>query len=376
MGNQILLTINSGSSSCKADAFTISDTFEPVEKISTVTFDQSQETSGSIEALFEWIDTISSSDEIVAIGHRFVHGGNRFESPQLITDEVASDLEQLATFDSLHNTPANKFIAEARRRYPQVPQVACFDTSFYKDMPEQARLIALPERIRRLGVRRYGFHGLSYTFVQQEFELLAGKAASSGRVIYAHLGSGSSLTATKDGRPVDTTMGFSPASGIPTGTRSGDVDPTLASFLERNADLSAADFARLSQKESGLKALSESSGDMKSLLDQEMGEPKAALAIAHYVYHVQKAIGALTAVLGGIDSLVFTGGIGEQSSILRERICAPLEYLGIVLDAERNTAHEFTISAQGSRAGVHVVTTDEAAVIAHQTSRIVREGRI
>ncbi|HRJ06123.1 MAG TPA: acetate/propionate family kinase [Candidatus Saccharibacteria bacterium] len=375
MGTQILLTINSGSSSCKADVFTISGTHELSEKIATVSFHQTHHVSEPADTLFEWVDSISQSYEIAAIGHRFVHGGDKFDSPQLIMDSTLADLEYLTVFDNLHNSPANELIAETMRRYPNVPQVVCFDTSFYKAMPEQARLIALPDHIQKLGVRRYGFHGLSYEYVQQEFERQAGTTAMNGRVIYAHLGSGSSLTATKDRVPIDTTMGFSPASGIPTGTRSGDIDPTLAAFLEKNAGLSSHKLASLAQEESGLKAISGSSGDMKSLLEREEHDPKAAQAVDFYVYHVKKAIGALGATINGIDSLVFTGGIGEQSSVLRKRICETLGFLGLILDDKRNDKHEFTISADGSATGVHVIPTNEAAVIARQTMRIIQQER-
>lgn len=398
VGNQILLTINSGSSSCKTALFALTDSFVVERKIVDATFEQTDdlrverkvtwyvdqpemssqnatESTTIIDALSDWLAALPSSFEIVAIGHRVVHGGGKFNSAVSLSNETVDQLERLILFDRIHAKPALDLIKQVRQRYPTTAQVVCFDSSFFNEMPKNARTIALPEQIVSLGVRRYGFHGLSYTYVQQEFERRAGTDARNGRVIYAHLGSGSSLCATKDGNVVDTTMGFSPASGIPSSTRSGDIDPTIAGFIDKAASITADQLADLSQTESGLKAISGSSGSMKHLLNIETHDSKAAEAVEFYVYSVQKAIGSLVAAVGGIDSLIFTGGIGEQSGILRQRICDSLSYLGIELHDSRNFAHDFTISNDGSRVGVHVILTDEGSVIANQTASVIGAQR-
>lgn len=327
----------------------------------------SEDTKDLSEAIQNWLQSYTSDNHLTAIGHRFVHGGMTYDAPQLVTDEVIGELESLQVFDPLHAKPATELIREFVRLYPETPQVACFDTSFFADMPAVAKLIALPSDLREAGVSRYGFHGLSYTYVQREFERNAGAIAKHGRVIYAHLGSGSSLMATRSGIIMDTTMGFSPVSGIPSSTRSGDTDPTIARFVEMRQGISSSDFAEIAQTKSGLLAISDTSGNMKHLLDIEPSDPRAAEAVSFYIYHVQKAIGSLAAAIGGVDSLVFTGGIGEESDIIRARICAGLSFLGIELDDSRNSRHEFTISASSSNVGVHVIQTNEAIIIAEQT---------
>lgn len=325
-----------------------------------------------IEAVSQLIGLIGQSCEIISIGHRLVHGGPRFNAPVLINQNIRNELNELVAFDALHMTDAVQLIDALAEQHSNLPQVACFDTSFYKDMPELAQLIALPAEYRSLGIRRYGFHGLSYTFVQREFERFAGTAAKNGRVIYAHLGSGSSITATRDGQVIDTTMGFSPASGIPSSSRVGDIDPTIPGFLEKATGLSATEFSKVAQTSSGLLALSETSSSMKHLIDVEASDERAALAVSYYVYRASATIGGLVTAIGGIDSLVFTGGIGAQSSPVRNRICRSLEHLGVRLDNTKNEQHQQTISHDDSRVGVHVVTTDEALIIAEQTIETIR----
>lgn len=399
MGNRILLTINSGSSSCKTALFALTDSFEVDHKIVDASFEQTDdhsferkvtwyvdqpempsqnaaESASIIDALSDWLTALPSSFEIAAIGHRIVHSGGRFSSAVQMSDDTVNQLENLIQFDRIHAKPALDIIKQVRQHYPNTAQAVCFDSYFFNEMPKKARAIALPERIVSLGVQRYGFHGLSYTFVQQEFGYKAGTSARNGRVVYAHLGSGSSLCATKDGNVIDTTMGFSPASGIPSSNRSGDIDPTIAGFIDKAANITADELADLSQTESGLRAISGSSGSMKHLLNVETHDSKAAEAVEFYVYSVQKAIGALVAAIGGIDSLVFTGGIGEQSSILRQRICDSLAYLGIELHDSRNFAHDFTISSDNSQVGVHVIPTDEGSVIADQTASAIRSQKV
>jgi acetate kinase len=366
VGTPILLTINNGSSSCKAALFTFSP---QLELVAETTFHRTG-TNDLLEAIQNWLQDYTSEYPLAAVGHRFVHGGMAYDSPRLITPEVLDNFEDLQAFDPLHAKPATELMREFVRLYPDTPQVACFDTSFFADMPAVAKLIALPKTLRDAGVRRYGFHGLSYAYVQREFERGAGTVARNGRVVYAHLGSGSSLMATRSGIVMDTTMGFSPVSGVPSSTRSGDTDPTIASFAERTQGINPSEFAEITQTRSGLLAVSDTSGDMKHLLEIEQDDPRAAEAVSFYVYNVQKAIGSLAAAVGGLDSLVFTGGIGEDSSVIRRRICAGLSFLGIELDDSKNDRHEFTISATDSGAGVHVIRTNEAVIMAEQTLRL------
>lgn len=372
VGKPIILTINNGSSSCKAALFTHSPN---IELIADLSVGRTGTTSPS-GAILEWLQNFIPDYQLAAIGHRFVHGGTLYAAPQLITPKVLEDLKDLQTLDPLHAEPSIKLIEEFVGLYPDLPQAVCFDTSFFADMPAVAKRIALPDTFSDAGVRRYGFHGLSYTYIQREFERLAGTAAKDGRVIYAHLGSGSSLAATKGGQATDTTMGFSPVSGVPSSTRSGDIDPTIVSFVEAQQGLSAEQFTEIAQTKSGLLAVSGTSGDMKHLLEIEADDPRAKEAISLYVYNVQKAIGALAATIGGLDSLIFTGGIGEESDIIRERVCAELSFLGIALDANKNSQHEFTISADYSDTGVHVIRTNEAAIIAEQTKKLTEGAHV
>lgn len=372
VGNPIILTINNGSSSCKAALFTLSPTIEIVANLTI------HHTDGKspLEAIQEWLRNFTIDNQLVAIGHRFVHGGTLYTEPQRISPEVLGGLDGLQPLDPLHAEPSNKLIKEFFGLYPDIPQVVCFDTSFFADLPLIAKRIALPDTFSDAGVRRYGFHGLSYTYVQREFERLAGTTAKNGRVIYAHLGSGSSLAATKDGQAIDTTMGFSPVSGVPSSTRSGDIDPTIVSFVQEQHGITADEFTKIAQTESGLLAVSGTSGDMKHLLEIEADDSRAKEAVSLYVYHVQKAIGALAATIGGLDSLIFTGGIGEESDIIRERVCAGLSFLGVALDANKNSQHEFTISAEHGGAGIHVIRTNEAAIIAEQTKELTEGAHV
>ncbi len=303
---------------------------------------------------------------VVAIGHRVVHGGSRYSRTTKITDEVFSHLQDIVSLDPDHMPSALILMRELNRMWPDAQHVACFDTAFFRDMPRIARIIPLPRRFEQMGVKRYGFHGLSYEYVQSQFEQFAGPAAASGRVIYAHLGSGASLTATLNRRPMDTTMGFSPASGIVMSTRSGDLDPTIGGFLEKTHHMSAADYSRVVNQESGLLGVSGTSADMYTLLQREHDDVRAAEAVQLFCYQVRKAIGSLSAVLGGLDSLVFTGGIGEQSALIRTRICSELGYLGVSLDYHKNEQAASLISSEGSAVGVHVISTDESKIIAEE----------
>jgi len=267
--------------------------------------------------------------------------------------------------------PSEIAIIEACLRMdPARPQVACFDTGFHHDLPEVARVLPLPRRFEAMGVRRYGFHGLSYTYLIGELERLAGDA-SRGRVILAHLGAGASMAAVLGGRPIDTTMAFTPAAGLVMATRSGDIDPGLVDFLAQQTGMTTAEFHAMTSHESGLLGVSTISGDMRELLERESSDPRARLAVDLFCYRARMALGGLAAALGGLDLLVFSAGVGERSAPVRERICQGLDFLGIHLDPDRNRRHEQIISTDDSPTAVWVVPTDEELVIAQAACRLL-----
>jgi acetate kinase len=285
----------------------------------------------------------------------------------LLTDEVLAELRRLAPLDPDH-LPSEIAIAESlRSRRPDLRQVACFDTAFHRTMPRVARLVPIAREYQQRGVERYGFHGLSCAYLVEELARLAGEQVARGRVILAHLGSGSSLTALRDGRSVDTTMGFTPTSGIPMGTRSGDLDPGVALYLMRSEGLSVDALDELLNRRSGMLGVSGSSADLRDLLAVEATDPRAAEAVDLFCYRTRQAIGALAATLGGIDTLVFSGGIGENSVPIRARIAGRLGHLGIHVDGGRNERSESVISTDASDCTARVIRTDEESVIARET---------
>ena len=259
-------------------------------------------------------------------------------------------------------------------RHPTVRQVACFDTTFHRTLPRVAQLLPIPRRYDTKGIRRYGFHGLSYAYMLEELARQAGERAAQCRVVLAHLGNGASLAAVHEGRSIDTSMGFTPTAGMPMGTRSGDLDPGLAAYLERSEQLTASDFFAMANHKSGLLGISETSSDMHDLLKREATDVRAAEAVALFCYQAKKYVGAYAAALGGIDTLVFSGGIGENAAAVRARVCEGLGFLGIELDMSRNTAHAKVISTDASRATVRVIRTDEELMIARSVSRVLHLG--
>jgi acetate kinase len=297
-----------------------------------------------------------------AIGHRLVHGSEHSHA-QRVTLTLLSDLKHNIPLAPLHLPPALACIDALDREYPKLPQVACFDTAFHAEMPEVARTLPLPERYRNKGLRRYGFHGLSYEYIREQLG-----PRVEGRVVVAHLGNGASLS---DGVPLDTTMGFTPSGGVMMGTRTGDLDPGVLLYLLRDLQLDITELERLIDDESGLLGVSGISADVATLLE-EMEQPPARLALGLFTYQVRKAIGSLTAVLGGLDRLVFTGGIGEHAPELRAQICETLGYLGIRLDAESNLASVTRISSDDSACEVLVIPTDEDHVIARYCQSILQ----
>jgi acetate kinase len=323
------------------------------------------------EQLIRWMEQQGKLKGLTAIGHRIVHGGPRLDAPHRITPDVLAQLRQTSAIDPDHLPGEIALIEGFARSAPDKPQVACFDTAFYRDLPRVARVLPIPRCYEEQGVRRYGFHGLSYTFLLEELERLAGAEAASGRVILAHLGSGSSLSAVHRGKPIDTTMGFTPTGGIPMGTRTGDLDPGVLVYLLRNEKLTVDQLDELVNHKAGLRGVSDSSSDVRDLLEREATDARAADALALFCYQVKKAIGSFAAALGGVDTLVFSGGIGEHAVPVRQRVCEGLEHLGLRLDAARNEAGADVISAEGSPAVIRVIPTDEEVVIVREVLRVL-----
>jgi acetate kinase len=301
-----------------------------------------------------------------AIGHRVVNGG-RLSAPQKITPQILTDLRNLVPLAPLHLPAEIKIMEAVASQAPQIPQVACFDTAFHRRLPELAQRFPLPRKLFDEGLRRYGFHGLSYEYVLQEL----GSAAKGQRLVIAHLGNGCSLAAVRDGSPVDTSMGLTPTGGVMMGTRTGDLDPGVLIYLLREKGYDAARLERLVDAESGLLGVSELTSDMKTLLAKRDSDARAAEAVAMFCRSIRKEIGAFAAVLGGLDIFVFTGGIGERAPAVREEICRDLGHLGVRLDPVRNNAEEDIISAAQSACLVRVVATNEELMIARHTRGVI-----
>ena len=325
----------------------------------------------AVEMLMDWIEERIRRGELAAVGHRVVHGGPKYSDPQRITTEMVEELHQLQPFDPEHLPEEIQLTEAFHRRFPNLPQVACFDTAFHHDLPRVAQLLPIPRRYEAQGVRRYGFHGLSYAYLMGELARLAGTEAAQGRVILAHLGNGASLAAVHHGKSVDTSMSFTPTAGVPMSTRSGDLDPGLVWYLARAEAITAKKFNEMVNFQSGLLGVSETSSDMRELLEHEAGDVRAAEAVALFCYQVKKWIGAFAAALGGLDTLVFAGGIGENAPIVRARICEGLGFLGIELEERRNAANAGVISTVTSRVPVRVIHTDEEWMIANTVCRVL-----
>jgi len=322
--------------------------------------------------LLDWLETQPVFASVVAAGHRVVHG-MQHSQPERVTPKLIAELRRLAPYDPDHLRREIGLIQALSRRHPTLPQVACFDTAFHHGMPRVAKLLPIPRRYAAKGVRRYGFHGLSYSYLMEELERLD-PAAATGRVILAHLGSGASLAAVRDGQSVDTSMGFTPASGLMMSTRTGDLDPGLAYYLARSERMTAARFQKLVNHESGLLGVSGTSSDVRDLLAREASDARAAEALALFCYQTKKWIGALVAALGGVDTMVFAGGIGENAPVIRERICDGLGFLGIALSAERNAMNAGLISSNAGRVKIRVIRTDEDLMIARSVTRVLHLG--
>jgi len=314
------------------------------------------------ETLLDWLERQPAFAEVAAVGHRIVHGREHAE-PVPVTDALLRQLRALIPDDPQHLPLEIELMEGIRRRHPSLLQIACFDTAFHRSLPTVARLLPIPRRFDEMKIRRYGFHGLSYAYLMEELGRVAG-AAAQGRVILAHLGHGSSLAAVASGRCVDTTMGFSPTGGLPMGTRSGDLDPGVFFAMLRADRLSPEALREILNSESGLLGLSGTTADVRDLLEREAHDPRAAEALDVFCYQVRKGIGAFAAVLGGLDTLVFSGGVGENSAAVRSRACRGLDFLGLELDEHRNQGGEPIISTLTSKVLVRVIPTNEELMIA------------
>jgi acetate kinase len=395
MTNPRILTINGGSSSVK---FALFEAGAPLRRILAGAMERiglpeatlrvkgldpadnfsrpvtAPDHTAAVGALMDWIEERVGSDGLAAVGHRVVHGGPKYSQPQRITPEMVEELHRLSPFDPEHLPEEILLTGAFHRRFPDLPQVACSDTAFHHDLPRVARLLPIPRRYEAQGVRRYGFHGLSYEFLMGELARLAGTEAAQGRVILAHLGSGASLAAVRNGKSLDTSMSFTPAAGVPMSTRAGDLDPGLVWYLARTEGLDAKGFNEMVNSQSGLLGVSETSSDMRDLLGRETQDVRAAEAVALFCYRAKKWIGAFAAALGGMDTLIFAGGSGENAPTVRARICDGLGFLGIELEEKRNAAGEDAISAAASRVAVRVIHTDEEVTIAKTVCRVLGLG--
>src|SRR5918995_1908221 len=387
MGARRLLTINTGSSSLKAALYRLrEDTTETPElraeasriggrggglRLADARGETLEECRDDLPDHIAALDALLSRlrdrgldrDDLAAVGHRIVHGGDRHREPQRVASELVADLRALVPIDPNHLPQAIAAIEAVDRAYPAVPQVACFDTAFHSRMPRVARIYALPRRVTQAGVVRYGFHGLSCEYVMEQLRTVD-RASADGRVVIAHLGSGASMTAVRSGVGADTTMGFTPTGGLLMGTRTGDLDPGVLLHMLLFRGMAPAEVSELVNREAGLLGVSGESADMRDLLRREEHEPHAAEAISLFCYQAKKFLGALAAVLGGLDTLVFTGGIGANAAPVRWRICEGLEFLGIRLVPRRNAAHAPIISCDGSPVTVRVMRTNEDLMIA------------
>ncbi len=386
-----ILTINRGSGTLKAGLYQASDppalvVSMKVDRAGTraarikitdahekALLDSAVEDSAAnsdLNAILKWLSANGYASRLAGIGHRLVHGGPRYTESQRITPEVIAELEKIAPLDPDHTPQAIQNIRFFADRLPQTPQIGCFDTAFHTCLPKVARMYALPRKLYEEGIRRYGFHGLSCEYILQQLRE-TDAALASRRLIIAHLGNGASMTAVSNGQSVDTSMGFTPLEGLVMGTRSGDVDPAAIVYLQERDRMTPRDIDALLNKQSGLLGLSGTSSDMRDLLEKEARDAHAAEAVALFCYRAKKYVGAYAAALGGLDALIFAGGIGENAPQVRERICAGLEFLGVEIDPSLNRSNAPVISKDRSRARIKVIKTDEDSMIARHVLAVI-----
>jgi acetate kinase len=346
-----VLTINAGSSSLKAGLFD-GETRLASTEVERIGADDVPDHAAALDRVLAELSAGGRSFE--AVSHRVVHGGARFSTPQRVDRTLLDELRRLIPIDPNHLPQALSLIDRISQRYPDLPQVACFDTAFHRTLPRVAQMYALPPRFWDAGVRRYGFHGLSCEFILDSVRT-TDPVAANGRLIVAHLGNGASMTAIREGQSVETTMGFSPAGGLVMGTRLGDVDPSVLLFALQQERVDAEALSRLVNAESGLQGVSQNGHDMRDLLAREASDPRSADAVSLFCYTARKHLGGLIAALGGLDMLIFTGGIGEHAAPVRERICAGLEALGVTPEK------------------IRVMKTDEDRMLARHGARVLRD---
>jgi acetate kinase len=336
---------------------------------------EASDQGAAVKLLIERLGRLIELSSIAIVGHRVVHGGQRLFRPGLITPDVLSELRRIVPYDPEHLPGEIGAIEAIQHLDPQLPQMACFDTAFHHDLPRVAQLIAIPRRYVVAGVRRYGFHGLSFAYLMEQLAVVGGAEAARGRVILAHLGAGSSLAAVHEGRCIETTMGFTPTAGLVMATRSGDIDPSLVRYLVRERGLTIDQFHDLVNHQSGLLGVSETSPDIRDLLSRQGNDVRAAEAVALFCYRAKTWLGALAAALGGLDTLVFAGGIGENSAEVRSRMCVGLDFLGIALNEHRNSTSAPVISSDHGRVTVRVIPTDEESLIARAAAEFIPRSR-
>lgn len=320
---------------------------------------------------------IKDKQEIAAVGHRVVHGGEAFSDSVLISDEVIREMTRCIDFAPLHNPPNLKGIAAAKALLPDVPQVAVFDTAFHQRMPDYAYIYGIPYALyKRHGIRRYGFHGTSHRYVSQQAATLLDRPIEKLKMITCHLGNGSSVAAIQNGRSIDTSMGFTPLEGLLMGTRSGDMDPAIILHIMRKEELTPSEMNTMLNKHSGVLGVSGISSDMREIEEKYHSDQRARLAMNIFTTRIKKYIGAYAATLGGLDAVIFTAGIGENSGMVREMVCRDMQFLGIELDEKKNEkirGEEAFITRPGSKVKVMVIPTNEEWVIAMDTAKIVEE---
>jgi acetate kinase len=386
-----ILTINGGSSSIKFALYKASEHMEQsfhgsLDRIglpgTNLTFSDSTENKkGSLNLessdtksvsnyLIDWLEKQIDFSIISGIGHRVVFG-MKYSEPERITKELLNELHRISPYDTDHLPAEIELIEAFMERFPKLPQVACFDTAFHRNMPRIAKLLPIPRRFDKLGIHRYGFHGLSYSYLMEELARVVGSKAARDRVILAHLGNGASMTAVYGGKSIDTSMGFTPAGGLTMGTRPGDLDPGVAWYMMKSENLTPKQFNKLINHECGLLGISETSSDMRDLLSKETDDVRAAEAVELFCYQAKKWIGSFSAALGGLDTLVFSGGIGENCPVIRSRVCKGLEFLGIELEEKQNLVNAQVISKENGKTTVLVIHTDEELMIAKTVNQII-----
>ena len=369
--NQALLSISVAYSGTTSARLKITDAGRATLLDSSV---RGRDSNAALEAIFAWLDKHQYLSGLQAAGHRLVHGGARYTEPQRVTPKFLSALKKLVPLDPDHLPAAIKGIQFVARKFPKLAQVACFDTAFHSPLPTVAKMYALPRRLYDANIRRYGFHGLSFEYIVGELRKLDAKLAA-GCVVIAHLGSGASIVALQNGNSTDTSMGFTPLEGLVMSARSGDVDPGLLLYLLAQKKMSVKAAAALLNKQSGLLGVSTTTGDMRALLEKAKQDPHAAEAIDLFCYRAKKYIGAYAAALGGLDALIFTGGIGERAPAIREKICSGLEFLGIRLDAAQNAADAQVISTTASRVNIRVIQTNEDLMIVQHVLSVLGQSK-